>query len=107
MSDGILYFDQEKVELTIFSRGNLGKVVWKKNEKDESIDFEEITQRLSETDELILIGESKMNLEFRRWLLAHNRRIARKLIATLPGRSLTSELIDAYRTKYFESGSTR
>ncbi len=106
MSDGILYFDHEKVELTIFSRGATGKVVWEKTRKDASVDFVEITQKLSDTDELILMGESKLNLEFRRWLLEHNRRIARKLIAMLPGRKLTSDLIDAYRTKYFESAST-
>lgn len=100
----ILYLDDKKAELVQFLNGKTDSKIWKKEKLDSQWNFEEISSQLSQVNEIILIGETNLNLEYRRWLFANNRKLAKKLIAILPQISLTSDLIEKYKNKYFQLG---
>ncbi|WP_244935795.1 hypothetical protein [Leptospira bouyouniensis] len=105
MNACILYLNNKRIDMIKLESDHMESKSWEKLKESDKWDFAEITRNLNPTtSEVILVGESGLNTEYRRWLANHDRVIAKKLIAVI-GSTLETKinpnLFSHFKEKYF------
>ncbi|XDD44593.1 hypothetical protein AB3N58_16395 [Leptospira sp. WS60.C2] len=104
MNACILYLNKKRIEMIKLESDNMESKSWEKMKDSDQWDFAEITKDLKSPNEVILVGESALNLEYRRWLANHDRVLAKKLIAVIGSTMETKvnpNLVSHFKEKYF------
>ncbi|PJZ44315.1 hypothetical protein [Leptospira brenneri] len=87
-----------------FESDQMRSRIWEKPEETAVWDFEDISKSLQSPNEVILVGESDLNAEFRRWLINHDRNLAKRLIAVIGNQGeskINQDLVSHFKEKYF------
>lgn len=104
MNACILYLNKKRIEMIKLESDHMESKSWEKMKDSDQWDFAEITKDLKSPNEVILVGESALNLEYRRWLANHDRVLAKKLIAVIGSTMETKanpNLVSHFKEKYF------
>ncbi len=104
MNACILYLNKKRIEMIKFESDQMRSKTWEKPKESDVWDFEEITNTLQSPNEVILVGESDLNTQYRKWLMSHDRDIAKKLIAVIGNNTeskINQDLVSHFKEKYF------
>ncbi|WP_244245375.1 hypothetical protein [Leptospira kemamanensis] len=104
MNACILYLHNKRIEMIKLESDHMESKSWEKLKDTDTWDFAEITKTLDSPSEVILVGESGLNTEYRRWLANHDRVLAKKLIAVI-GNAIETKInpsqVSHFKEKYF------
>ncbi|ABZ95879.1 Hypothetical protein LBF_4054 [Leptospira biflexa serovar Patoc strain 'Patoc 1 (Ames)'] len=106
MNACILYLNNKRIEMIKLESDHMESKTWEKPLASDKWDFAEITKTLDSPSEVILVGESGLNMEYRRWLANHDRVLAKKLIAVIGGTletKISPNLVSHFKEKYFRN----
>ncbi|TGL88386.1 hypothetical protein EHQ68_10625 [Leptospira congkakensis] len=87
-----------------FESDQMWSRAWDKPIESDVWDFEDITNTLQSPNEVILVGESDLNTQYRKWLINHDRNLAKKLIAVIGNNNenkINQDLVSHFKEKYF------
>lgn len=104
MNACILYLNKKRIEMIKFESDQMRSKTWEKPTEADVWDFEDITKTLQSPNEVILVGESELNTQYKRWLVNHDRNLAKKLIAVIGNNNETrinQDLVSHFKEKYF------
>lgn len=104
MNACILYLNKKRIEMVQFESDQMESRTWEKSVDSDVWDFEDITKTLQSPTEVILVGESDLNTQYRRWLANHDRNVAKKLIAVIGNNNenkINQDLVSHFKEKYF------
>lgn len=104
MNACILYLNKKRIEMIKFESDQMRSETWEKSKESDVWDFEDITKTLQSPSEVILVGESELNAQYRRWLVNYDRNLAKKLIAVIGNNNDTNinqDLVSHFKEKYF------
>ncbi|GBF44205.1 MULTISPECIES: hypothetical protein [Leptospira] len=104
MNACILYLNKKRIEMIKLESDHMESKSWEKLKETDKWDFAEITKTLDSPNEVILVGESGLNMEYRRWLANHDRVLAKKLIAVIGSAietKINPSVVSHFKEKYF------
>ncbi|WP_244241789.1 hypothetical protein [Leptospira jelokensis] len=104
MNACILYLNNKRIEMIKLESDHMESKFWEKHRDSDKWDFAEITKTLDSPGEVILVGDSGLNTEYRRWLANHDRVLAKKLIAVIGSTletKINPQLVSHFKEKYF------
>ncbi|XDD48564.1 hypothetical protein AB3N60_17970 [Leptospira sp. WS39.C2] len=106
MNSCILYLNNKRIEMIKLDFDHTESKYWEKQIDSDPWDFAEITKTLNSASEVILVGESNLNKEYRRWLANNDRVLAKKLIAVIGNEietKINPNLVSFFKDKYFRT----